>query len=459
MALVLRLNRGATYGTINLNDLTNYKVMDTFLPRVATRRVSAFGGEPYNEVVEQIPLYIFGSTAAAVLEKLEDLIVALEQAHAWRLGAVVDPVLLEYLPHGTSLGAVVQAAVLGTPADAANLFEMAQFGMYMTGNSFETMITLPVIRRGLWLGAAETPSATSEIDNPGAMSVTFANNLRLPSPVKLVFAAPTELASLTGGTYQGYLFVADQADKIILTEAEGMTTDGSGWSDVSDTEASGGSKKRLTPGSASQVSLTKTSLGLESTSRLFAVYANLTNLSNAVRYTLQVSMRPDGGTSDDDRAGRPVEIPASFGKQMVFLGLLALSSAATQVKLAITPSAGSGAGHELDLDYLVVLAVDEFTKAVAFFETASLEALTLDHRALVAASPAMTKTFGGGAPTAISRSGDLYLNSVGTNLTARLCGTTLTGSSRHTLTDESGTPAIVGFTLTATRLTAYLSVR
>lgn len=460
MALTLKLNRGASYTTINLNDVTNYRVLDTWNPRIATRKVTQFGGNPYKDVIESIPLYVKGTTAAVVLEKVEDILAAMEQAFAWKLGAVTDPVLLEYLPNGSSLGAVVQAAVLGTPADAADMLELAQLAMYMTGNSFETIITLPLWRRGLWLGTAETPSASSTVTNPGKMSVTFATSRRIPSPVKVVF---TDESTPGGGgipEHRGFVFWADLADKIQILDSNVMNPfQGIGvWASQVDADALGGTIRRI------DTSTNPTGIGgdvsaMNANARLFSVYASIRNLSTTQSWTAKALLV--GGTYTE---GRPVTleagtvVPPGPYPRLEDMGIIATYGELTEVYILVESASIT---DDIEIDYILVIAHDEFCGAVAWSDetqgvylySQDLDTFTLDPRAL--ASPEAKLHHAGGAPFAWHK-GDLIINNVGTNLTAVLAGSSIV-SGQWRLETSGG--VIMDFSLVATRYPGYLVVR
>lgn len=460
MALTLKLNRGASYTTINLNDVTNYRVLDTWNPRIATRKVSQFGGEPYKDVIESIPLYVKGTTAAVVLEKIEDILAAMEQAFAWKLGAIVDPVLLEYLPTGSSLGAVVQADVLGTPADAADMLELAQLAMYMTGNSFETIITLPLWRKGRWLGAAETPAASSAVSNPGKMSVTFATSKRIPSPVKVVFN--DESTPGVGGIpeHRGYVFWADQADKIQILDSNVMSPfQGLGiWTSEVITNALGGTVRKI------DTSSNPTGIGgdvsaMNASARLFMVFASIRNLSTTQSWTAKALLY--GGTYTE---GRPVVIEPGTGTspnvypRLENMGIIAtygeLSDAYILVESASTTD-------DIEIDYILVIAKDEFTGAVVWSDetqgvyaySQELDAFTVDPRSLTSPRPDIYHDTG--KPFAWHK-GDLMINNVGTNLTTVLTGSSII--SQNWRLETSGA-VVMSFSMTATRYPAYLVVR
>lgn len=460
MALTLKLNRGASYTTINLNDGTNYCTLDTWNPRIATRKVTQFGGNPYKDVIESIPLKIKGTTAAVVLEKLEDILAAMEQAFAWKLGAVVDPVLLEYLPNGSSLGTVVQAAVLGTPADAADMLELAQLAMYMTGNSFETVVTLPLWRKGEWLGASETPAASSTVTNPAKTSVTFATSKRIPSPVKVVFNEESTPGVGAIPEHRGYVFWADVSDKIQILDSSGMGSFQSigTWTTETETGALGGSYRRI------DKSTNPTGLGgavgsMNANARLFSVYASIRNTSTTAGWIARALLV--GGAYCE---GRRVTLEAGAGSapdvypRLESFGIIATYGELSEVYIMVESASTT---DDLEIDYIVVVAHDEFTGAAAWSDedqgtypySHDLDTFTLDPRPLTFSEADIHHA--GGAPFAWHK-GDLIINNVGTNLTMLLAGTSIISATWDLQTSGS---VPYQFSMLATRYPAYLVVR
>lgn len=456
MALTLKLNRGASYTTINLNDGTNYCTLDPWNPRIAPRKVAQFGGNPYKDVIESIPLKIKGTTAAVVLEKLEDILAAMEQAFAWKLGATVDPVLFEYLPNGSSLGAVLQAAVLGTPADAADMLELAQLAMYMTGNSFETIITLPLWRRGELLGASETPAASSAVTNPGKMSVTFATSRRIPSPVKLVFDPDPAYGLGTPDYHQGYVLWADVADKIQILDSASMSPTGGvgAWDTVANTTALGGNVRR-TDVSSAPTGIGGSMASMNADARMFAFFANVQNLSST--YSWIVTPQIGAGTLIQ---GRPVVLsPSGDYPLLTFLGYLVGNGALGRADMLVESNGATLDADGLEVDYFLLMAVDEFTGALTFddfettFGTPNLDALTVDPAVLTKPNGFMSHD---GQPFK-STKGAIHPLSVGTNLTAVVAGTyPAGGAGSYSLRHPAG---ILDFSLTATRYPGYLVAR
>jgi len=447
---ILKLNRGASYNPLNLNS-NGCVLRSAWSPRVAKRRVSQFGGLLFENVVETIPLRIDAASGALALEKLEDILAALEQANAWTFGAIVDPVLLEYKPHGSSLTSPVQAAILDTSLDVEDYLSLQpSFDTLLQAYSIE--FDLPLKRRGLWLGVAETPASIGPIANPGALSITFTNNLRIPSPVKTVFV---QSAAISGQNY-GYIFFADEANKLVLIEGENMTTGGANWTDLADATASNNLVARNSGTGIEDYTLSQTGVSFNSSARLIAVYAMMDDLGSGVNWTVKAQINTNGNNTV---ATRPLSIATGYERKMTFFGMVAIPAALDGVTLTFTPDVT--ATHDIQIDYVVLLAVDEYTKAIALHKIstsvgATFDDLTIDDLSLSRPKPVIyNDDTVSGNDKYIDHSGDILINSIGTNLTARICACR-TALTAWTIQDASDSAL---FTLTATRQKGYLVVR
>lgn len=466
MARIVRLNRGTTLGTINLQDGVNYDVLDNWTPRIAKRRPQPVNGLLYYDVEESIPLEIKGTTVAACLGAIQDLIATLEQAYAWYEGAEVDPVLLEYLPDGTSLGAVVQAPVLGSPEAVNNLLQQAENGLWMIEHGKQTVLELPILRRGLWLGAAETPGASSTVVNPAPQSVTFAASAELPSPTKLVFS--DESSPGAGGIpeHLGFVFWADVADKIQILDSSAMSTWQSLgiWTTQTTAAALGGNFRRLdvstyTFGDTMGIGGSVSSMNADA--RLFAVYVSIRNISTTVTWTAKAVLA-GGAYSEGPTKGLPVGAGAlpDVWPQLKFMGVIATYDELQDVYILVEATGIVPTTDDIEIDYILVIALDENTGAVSWSDedqgdygySHDLDLTTLDPRSLTRPTPDIYHA--GGGPFAWYK-GSLVVNSVGTNLTAVIAGTSdVSGDWRL----ETSGSVVMSFSMTATRRLGYLFV-
>lgn len=453
---VLKLNRGASYNPINLNGSV-CKIRGPWAPRVAKRRTSQHGGIPFEDVTENIPLRIDAPTAALALEKLEDILAALEQARAVQMGAGGEPVLLEYKPHGSSLTDPAQAAVLATPLNEEDYLSLLpSFDTLLQAFSIE--FNLPLKRRGEWLGAAETPAASSSVANPGAMTVTFANSVRIPSPVKLVF---NETPAATNAPVSGFVFVADVADKIVMVEAEGIPTAAGVWIEPAG-NASGGAFKRYL-GTGGSIVTVSSSIAINSNARLFALYMNARNGSlGNYEYIVQLDLLT-AGTLNVSSTG-PKEVTAGVAT-VLFMGLIALPDTPTTLKLHVTASGSGSVNNGLEIDNFFILAKDEFTKSIGFdarviglSPIAAFSDLVIDPAWLTHPEPYIKAYDATPNARFLDRTGDMHILSQGTNLTVWLAGG-INNATDFYMMDAATAGTRLSFDVTATRQRGYLVVR
>lgn len=453
MGTWLRLNRGSGYNPFNLNG-PKCVIRTAWRPRVAKRRRAQMGGRPFEDVLETIPLRIQSKVSDSdALDELARLVEALEQARAWELGATVEPVLLEYLPNEFgSQTTPLKAEVLYT-LEVENLLEL-QPGFDQLLQAYVIDFDLPLKRRGQWLDAEETPAASSSVANPGKMTVTFNNDARLPSPVKLVFG---DSPAGTGGAYsQGLILAADQADKILVEDLNliSWTPTGIGWSTLSTGAAAralGGSVVRLTPSTntTQRILESPTVSSFNANARFIAFFMSLKNNSTTISYTIQVQADTGAGNQVNSRV--KVIKENNTLNQLVGLGFVAVPQTPTRWRLLITPSAVGGAGNELDMDVFFVLAVDELTRAISFRNPGSFDDLTLNPQVLLKPQPTLT-TVVSSATRYVTQETDLLLYNVATNLT-----TVLAGVGTGTWRIEDGANNIISFTTTASRRMGFVT--
>ena len=95
----------------------------TWAPQIVTRRRSALGRGPWDDVIEEWDLVVKSADAATALSNLETLTRLLDIADRfWRLGESVSPVLLKYAPQGSTIFSTANPAtclVLGAPSRTA----------------------------------------------------------------------------------------------------------------------------------------------------------------------------------------------------------------------------------------------------------------------------------------------------------------------------------------------------
>jgi hypothetical protein len=173
-----------------LGGATSYApVRGTWAPAIATRRRSALGRGPWDDVVEEWDLIVKGADTATALSNLATLARLLDNADRfWRLGENVSPVLLKYAPQGSTIFSTANPAtclVLGrTPQDRTNISLPANAND--VGMLFEIRpVHLRFVRTGQWLNpTVETTTITAAAANPTVQTANFTSNLTIASPTQ-----------------------------------------------------------------------------------------------------------------------------------------------------------------------------------------------------------------------------------------------------------------------------------
>lgn len=367
MATILRL-AGVTAvsgGTLNLNGVNTGMASITLLPgwrpRVAPLVRNPLGGKVYQDVVENIPLRIHGTTELECILALEALAAAMNQATNWKqgVGANVDSVVLQYAINGTTLTNPLQAVVLGTPADASDIL-----GLPVTFNRdlqvFEANpAELPLWRRGLWLGDEESEVVT-ENDTDAIITLTFDSEAFPASPVS-VQVVGDDVDGSNVMLSAGLLAVSDLDDGIVVAD----TYTGPGTV-ISSDRSMGGECYEVTPSSVTTYSRDLLLDGGAITlnprrPELFEVFLVGRNLSDAVSWQVTGQLYGDSSATQGDLGAVRI-IPAGVAAFVVRLGVLSCASSLEYVKVRLVPSETDT--DALHVDYAVLCKVG--TQIISF---------------------------------------------------------------------------------------------
>lgn len=459
MALVLNLTDGTT--TLNLNDTTNYGIPDgEYTPAISKRRRSGMGGWQYDDVEERIPLHVRGATGAAALDNLIALIDLLDQAERFWMGEDVDPVLIQYLPNNTNLGAVVQSEVLGPVGDTTPWLRLSPY-INDASNYELPEIEVRILRRGDWLAAADEASS-SATEPSQLMACTLSESIPLYAPLSVDLSGMNYTTDDGGGFYSvnipdGVLLLSSASDKIQLWEAENYNSSiSSPVTDVVDATASGGNYIRMSSGQSVRYD------GINSfyiTGSLIAIYA-MCHLTVATdQWQIYTSIYRDGSVGADEQSNT-ITLDGQTGYKPVKLGILGRASESFTLNVTVTRLSGSGS---IEFDVFCLLALgqpSERTIAVnslIFFDGAAATynaAMGIRHKRLESRKPSgyvefSDGTYGAGLPY----DGDIHLASIGD----KVYGVWMAGGTsdwKHN--DDAG---IVSLTMTASRRRAYLAPR
>lgn len=451
-------------GGINVNDLTNYALSEGWQPRVGRRRKGRLGGRGvYEMVMEEIPVRVFGTTAAQALSKLHELTQEIDQAERWRLGQDVSAVLVEYKPDGSGLGARLKAACWGSPDNAENLLELpVTFNEWIRAYEINP-VRIPIKRAGLWLDGSESPAASAASTHPTIKQVIFSNNLRLPAPVSVTLSGFT--GSFDSGSNplgsQAYLVVASNSLKIKLVEAETATAvaPGSGtFNTAVDTGASNGNIRKLVPNSLGSYTLSWTVSPAypNSGNNVYVFLASLRNNSSTVRYTITASLTDNIKTVSSP----PVVVDTTkVAPQIVRFDPLVFDGTVAKVVLTFSPSATGNSSHALDVDYFEAVQISDDTDRIIALDdinkaSASSGTLQLNDNAISKPKAEVIQNVTGGSYK-VSYKGDIYLVSQSDRIAVSLLGTTDV-EWRIVNGTIGSSPTAVSSALTVARYTGYL---
>jgi hypothetical protein len=440
--MALTITDGTT--TANLVDGINYDLVDRgWAPGVAALRKSTLGGYgPYENVVEEITVNIYGATAAQCLENLATLSQLLDQAERWNRGEQVAAVRLTCQPTGSTLDDPLECVILGRVDQQPVMGLPVVFNDKLKIDIFEVPdVRLRFVRRGLWLEAAETPATSAAVTNPGIATVTYASTATVSSPAKMELTFPTD-----GAVTQYMLLYANNAARIVFVEAENMA--GYQFTSVADAAkiARGGSVLRYTPTDLLSTSAGWVALSTLTTCRRMAVWAAVRNNSGSA--TWNVRARLTSGTSNPTYYGPEVKIDASStDPRIVFLGMIAMPTYPAYLNVYVRASTITGP-PTLDIDYFALLdTTDEMAGAIVANLSGSGSsgtAIIVDARPLTDPTPVVTKSVSAGVAE-MSYLGNGYMSINGTYLSAAF----LAVESTYWCSQTTGVADT--FTLTGTR--------
>ena len=442
-------------------------VRDTWPIAITARRRAALGRGPWADVVEEWTLNIRGADAATALSNLETLVRLLDQADRfWRLGEAVSPVLLKYTPQGSTIFTTAnpsQCMVMGrAPGDESNLSLPPTFnnvGMY-----YEILgVRVRFLRTGQWLNPTpETTTITSNANNPTVQGANFASNLSISSPMKLTcnFSVGGAFGNAIA-TAPGVILTATTTARLQIYEAEAgvLGTNVASQADAAG-KARGGSVARYSPGVlATSIVIDVAAGSFDQNCRRIALWAPVRNNSATTNFTIQASAL---WQNIDTTVGPIVPIDtSSLNPRLLFLGILSTRVPIQKIRLTPTASAASGT---LDIDYLVIQAIDdECSGTVAIYgagaNISTTTAMTppgndptiIDPRPLSETTPLLLQS---GQSNLLSAAGDGYLMSKGQGYVATWLGTS--GAFWRTV---NGANALVDTAFTASRYNGYLSPR
>ena len=348
MATVLTITDGTT--TINLNDGTNYQVLDTWSPVIPVREGL--------RTPESIALRVFSTTATDTIAKMSAIDALLVQAGRWSQGEAVAAVTLTYLPDGTALGAAVSAIVYGgrIPPIAGYINAARRLDLWIDMN----------VTRGDWLAASATASSGSDIEQPGIISKNFTIG-KINSPYDLTVTVAKSTGSTAGTTVPlilaptNIMVYSTESDRIAIVEAQDLGAGGSTkW--ASSTDAG----NKATGNFVLKYTATDTTWVGAVTSVLFSAITFDTSIKRIAIYGMFKASGEDhlvqigvGRSSADDVRvyTKPVSIDTTnyASPRPVYLGTVAVPPSGLFYDITIKAKALGASSPNLECDVLVLV--------------------------------------------------------------------------------------------------------
>lgn len=365
MAFTLTLT-GASVGTLDLNDQTKpgaahlYSIMvQDWRPEVSRRRTGQIGGVTYEAVREVLPLTVLGHTRAAVLDALNDLATALDESYLYSLGSnTVNPLLLNWLPEGSSLANPVAARIIQGDTDFLSL--QPSFNKKLQGYYVEFELT--VWRVGLWSDTTTTALIVTTVTQPGVASVS--GFTAAPGVQDLSIG----LSTLDRGG--GFVVVANRQDSIALIDLDN-TISGTYFTDVTSVaNAVGGDVKQSNFSSAVPGSITiRSDVSFPSLARTgrYSVFVTARNNSTTVPFALQItSVRSIVGSAVDlPEATQPVVVDTeTTDARPVYLGTFSYDYDDDFMFNLTASQPTASVLTDLQIDTMMIVAHDENTRII-----------------------------------------------------------------------------------------------
>lgn len=448
----LQLSDGTT--TCNLVDLSNYMLINGGWAPQDTYRLDGelWRRGPYANVTEEITIDIFGADTATLLANRDRLARLLDQAARWARGQGVSAVLISCLPQGSN-GTALSAVVFGRRGAPAVGNPQSWNDLLMVSELPEVPLTFE--RAGPWLAASDTATATAAA-NPSIRTATFGSTHPTLSPLRIDVTGYSSSAAFTG---EGFLIIADAANKLALLNVEAATSEDA--TSVADAANFAVSNVLRLNGDSGVLGAAGAFPSMPSAIRTISFYASVRNNSTTAPARLGVVAQdvsgPITGTYTLWRT-IPPNTGVSAGPRVFHLGTLRLNAQLASFYF----TRGDLSGATVDIDTVVMLGRDgtddEACRAVpfgmAFPSTAASWKHVFDPRALTSPTPFVgSEMTSGGARTSGPWGGDPYLLTVGDTVSAVIFQTMpFHGYWRHV---TSGSATSLGFT--ATRNKAYLT--
>ncbi len=437
-----------------LTDTINYSLLqNSWSPMVAGDKSGQSGGKPFNQVVENPAILVMGSSRAEALDNLEKLYRLLKLAEEWAedmtAGVTDTATIFQWEAQGSSEGAW-ESLVRGRADKSANLLGLpVKFSEDLVLAQID--IRLEFVREGELLGDKETPAASSSVPSGDLMTVTFTNDLAIPSPTHLTIAGFGGGASVL---QESYLFLVRDAADIAIIEAE---TAGAGTTVNEDANKARGTAttnaQRFTGGATySEVAFLVGSSPIRHNT--IGIYGLVRKNDAAASWRMYCTTKEASGVVNDQTHLSVIEGSSVLPRVHFFGTAQSAGKDHTQLILHYLEKTGT----TLTIDYWILIGLDNPVNRVILLRPSSgvsgIEDLVVDPRQLTSIAPRITGT--STAPQVYSipwDNGEAYTVSSGQSLSAVLM------APRSNYWRWTSGSTLQNFTLTATRQRAVLIPR
>jgi hypothetical protein len=335
MASTFRISDGTT--TVDFLTDSAYRVLH-WSPAVARRLPDAQAGWGlYEDVMEEMTLFIGGSSA---LDKLSKLQLLMDNADKFGRGESAAPVLIVYEAVGAS--SILTAVILGDT-------EIILPDNYPLVSSIQAIdpVILRFKRRGLWLDTTPDTSASASAAHPEVVTISSLTAVDADSPLDITIDGLDEYISWD---HPFFILKGLDTTNLVIVEAENLAS--GAWTSVADSAADAkGNVLRYTPaGTTESGSASYSSHSLDSGVTLWGVFLNYRNNSGSTSFEVRVRIGIDIYTPT-------LFVPAGLTTpQWVFMGMAAVPQFTNEVlQVLCTASAASGS---IDFDSIALIALD-----------------------------------------------------------------------------------------------------
>lgn len=366
-----------------LGGSTSYPLVDDgWAPAVAGERTALLGNQSVYGLVEETITINVKSGASGTLQALNELAKVFDRAARWAAGKSQYPVLIAYAPQGSTAATTAapwQALVWG-PAEAGKSAIQTPGGTYKAGLISEIdNVTIRFLRSGQWFLSATTTHTATDVNSVLANLNFGGSNISLPQPYQLSIG-PINVSSVTqlndslliiNGAYNGTAG---------LITANAMTS--ANYTSVADTTNKAAvNLLRYTPGTTVEVFSGTTNFASSDASQQYGVYAILRSNSSSTDWTIRAQFAPAPLASSmmPPVSTTPVTVLGSGGTnpRVVALGYVGLPNwdggASWAMRVGIQASAASSS---LDIEYLVVVSLDDEQSTVIHLNSVFLPSST-----------------------------------------------------------------------------------